>query len=1136
MSEAPSSAALGAATALQTTASDPDLSVWVSANAGSGKTHVLARRVIRLLMRGVQPGRILCLTYTKAAAANMANRVLGELRTWARLDDAALDRAIDAADGPCLPGSREARRDHARRLFAQALETPGGLKIQTIHAFCGALLHAFPFEAGVPAGFRPLEEAARLELIARARAEIVLEAAREPEGELARALARLVDELSDGVLADLLAALVADPPALAASAQDMAAKLGLETLETAAEIERAVLDGALIAPGAWRGMGEALVAEGGRAADRGAALLRAAAAPPDEAAALYLAVFIKDDGKPYSDAFIGKENVRAAFPLLTAERDRLAALAQRLAGARVLERSLAAQTLGRRALARYEAMKAARGALDFADLVNAARRLLGSGAASWVHYKLDQGIDHVLLDEAQDTSPEQWEVIRPLVAEFFAGEGARPGRRTLFVVGDEKQSIFSFQGADPGRFDAVRREWLNLAPQDTFRHIELQHSFRSAPGILEAVDTVFTAADAHRGLSAELKPPVHAAIHAALPALVEMWEPEAPSAKVDIDQWRRPLDAPGADDPVARLAANIAGHIRQRIETGFVLEGRHGRHAARAGDFLILVRRRGAVFESVIRALKSAKVPVAGADRLVVSEHIAVMDLMALGDALISRDDDLALACALKSPLFGLTDEDLMLLAPERSGRLGEALSARAGERPAWSDAARRLERLRADAFHLRPFDFYARVLGRERGRALMLARLGLEAADALDEMLALARAYESVEAPSLPGFLAFLRRGEAEAKRDMDDGRDEVRVMTVHGAKGLEAPYVILADTTSGPNTRRTAGLLRTRTADGRPLTLLAGAKARDTAALTMAREAGDAAAMDEYRRLLYVALTRAESALVLCGAVGANKRPPDCWYDVVRRALEPEAQLRPAVGFAGEVLRWRADSRGHFDPAGASAPSLAGPGTGEEERALALQLAQPVAAAPARRGMRPSAQPAEAAELKASLERGELLHRLLAGLAPLAPSERGTAGRRLLASASDWGEAAREELLGEALATLALPELAPLFAPGSLAEVALAGDLEPGGLAVSGRIDRLAVTAGRVTFADFKTDRHVPMRMADVPSAHRRQVAVYAQLLRKVFPGKEIEALLVYSAGPLVHRLDPKALAAAARGLTSP
>ncbi|MFT0859321.1 double-strand break repair helicase AddA [Ancylobacter sp. G4_0304] len=1136
MSEVPSSAALGAATALQTTASDPELSVWVSANAGSGKTHVLARRVIRLLMRGVQPGRILCLTYTKAAAANMANRVLGELRKWARLDDEALDRAIDAADGPCLPGPREARRDHARRLFAQALETPGGLKIQTIHAFCGALLHAFPFEAGVPAGFRPLEEAARLELIARARAEIVLEAAREPEGELARALSRLVDELSDGVLSDLIAALIADPAALAASAQDMAERLGLETLETAAGIEREVLDGALIAPGAWRGMGEALVAAGGRAAERGAALLRAAAAPPEEAAALYLSVFIKDDGMPYADSSMGKADIRAAFPLLLSERDRLALLAQRLAAARVLERSLAAQTLGRRALERYEAMKAARGALDFADLVNAARRLLGSGAASWVHYKLDQGIDHVLLDEAQDTSPEQWEVIRPLVAEFFAGEGARPGRRTLFVVGDEKQSIFSFQGADPGRFDAVRREWLELAPPEHFRHIELQHSFRSAPGILEAVDTVFTASDAHRGLSAELKPPVHAAIHAALPALVEIWEPEAPSEKVDVDQWRRPLDAPGADDPVARLAANIAGHIRQRIETGFVLEGRHGRHAARADDFLILVRRRGAVFESVIRALKSAKVPVAGADRLVVPEHIAVMDLMALGDALISRDDDLALACALKSPLFGLTDEDLMLLAPERSGRLGEALSARAAEKPEWAEAAARLERLRADAFHLRPFDFYARVLGRERGRALMLARLGLEAADALDEMLALARAYESVEAPSLPGFLAFLRRGGAEAKRDMEDGRDEVRVMTVHGAKGLEAPYVILADTTSGPNTRRAAGLLRTRTADGRPLTLLAGPKAKDTTALGLARAAGDAAAMDEYRRLLYVALTRAESALVLCGAVGAKKRPPDCWYDVVRRALEPEAQLRPAVGFAGEVLRWRADNRGHLDVAAAISAAPVGE-AGEEERALARRLARPVpAAAPARQVLRPSALPVDAAEQQASLERGELLHRLLAGLAPLAAAGRAEAGRRLLAAASDWEEAPREALLAEALATLALPELAALFAPGSFGEVALAGDLEPGGLAVSGRIDRLAVTAGRVTFADFKTDRHVPMRMADVPPAHRRQVAVYARLLEKVFPGKEIEALLVYSAGPLVHRLDAEALAAAARGLTSP
>ncbi|MCK0197072.1 double-strand break repair helicase AddA [Ancylobacter sp. 6x-1] len=1130
MSATPSTDAIGLATERQTLASDPDISVWVAANAGSGKTHVLARRVIRLLLRGVAPSRILCLTYTKAAAANMANRVLGELRSWVSLPAADLDARIEAADGPMQGESAIRRRAHARRLFAAALETPGGLKIQTIHAFCSALLHRFPFEAGVPAGFGDLDEAARADLLRRVREEVVLEAAAAPSSERGRALAHLVAEVSDAGLTALLTGLIDHPETLAASPADIAMAVGAEPGADAREIERKIVDDGIFARGAWRGFAEALIQEGGNCARRGQALLEAASAPEAFVADAYARVFFKADGGPYGDSQFGAAKVRERYPQMLAERDRLIPLAARLTAARAAARSVAAILLAKEAFSRYEKAKRARGRLDFTDLITATRRLLDhENGSAWVHYKLDQGIDHVLVDEAQDTSPEQWDVIRPLVMEFFAGEGAQPRNRSLFVVGDEKQSIFSFQGADPRRFDAMRAEFSRRAGSVRFEQVRLQHSFRSAPGILEAVDTVFGREQAYSGLTAEPEATIHQPIHAALPALVDIWQVERPEEKVETDQWTRPLDAPDEDDPVSRLGEKIARHVKARIDARFPVSRRKDTRPIRPGDVLVLVRRRGGIFEAVIRSLKNLGVPVAGADRLKVAEHIAVMDLMALGDCLLSPDDELALASVLKSPLFGFSEKDLLDLAARRTRRLGEELRAQARSRPHWAEAAQMLDRLREEALTLRPFDFYTRVLTRERGRAKMLARLGPEAADALDEMLTLARSYEGIETPSLTGFLAFLRRGSTDAKRDMEAERDEVRVMTVHGAKGLEAPYVILADTTGMPRTGDDARLVRAATPDGRPLALFSPSKKTDTPVTAELRQRGEQAALDEYRRLLYVALTRAETTLVIAGAQGRTERRPDCWYDLVRTALEPEAVEMPAVGFAGTVLRWRGDGEPAPDalPPAKADPNAAAVFT--EDDLLARLRMSPAEATPHPR-IAPSALQAGSDNLSAerrrereeALRRGDLVHRLLAGLPGLPEAERAEAGRRLLdLHARDWTGEARDEVLRAALGTLALPDLAPLFAIDSHAEVPLMGVLDDG-TTVNGRIDRIAIEPGRILLADFKTDARPP---ATPLAGHVHQITLYARLAERLFPGRAVDARIVYTAGPTIHRIEVQA-----------
>lgn len=1148
MSAVPEHSPKAEATRRQGEASSPQTSAWVSANAGSGKTHVLAQRVIRLLLNGTAPGRILCLTYTKAAAANMANRVLSILSRWASLDDAALDaelrRTDTVAPTPIL-------RIQARRLFAAALETPGGLKIQTIHAFCGGLLHRFPFEAGVAAGFRELDDVGRMELMSRIRSALVVEATGRPHSPLGQALARLMEEVSDAGIDELLEASVAARAAIAALGGDAAARrarvaavLGVPPEATRTAIEAQMLDSPFVRPEHWADV-EAVFLTSDKATDlKRAAALRAALAAPEPQAKLaaYRDLFFKADGDPRSDKDLLTKGLRQQYPELAAnleaERDRLAALQDTLRAVRALERTQAALTLGAEACRRYTQEKADRGLLDFDDLIARTADLLGRVPASFVHYKLDRGIDHVLVDEAQDTSPEQWRVVQGLVSDFFAGAGAREGvKRTLFVVGDEKQSIFSFQGADPREFGQMRAAFASAAGTEDFREIRLPHSFRSAPGVLEAVDAIFARAEASAGLTIDNVAPPHAAIRADAPALVEIWPTTVPVARPKVDDWRKPLDEVPGDDPVNRMAERIAGFVRAGIAARIAVPARGGR-PMRAGDVLVLVRRRGRLFEAVIRALKEAGggVDVAGADRLVVAQHIAALDLMALGDALLSPDDDLALACVLKSPLFGLSDDDLLALCPTREGRLFSALAA-------YGDgaAAARLETWREEARTLRPFDFYARVLGRDGGRRAMLARLGPEAADVLDEFMALARTYESLEAATLPGFLAFLRRGGAETKRDMESGRDEVRVMTVHGAKGLEAPIVILADTVDLPKARTSGGLLQVTAPDGAIIPILAPRKPEDPAALASARAAATARELEEYRRLLYVALTRAEDALIVCGAetrpAGKDKdhaRPQGCWYELVHAALFPDATWVPALGWEGEVLRWSKGGAalGPAQDRDDAPPALAPP--------PALPVLPPLVmlAAPAR-PVRPSGIKAAPRPQSAGLGgidplvRGDLVHRLLAGLGGLEPAQQAPAGMRLLAHLGQGlPEGPRAEVLEEALGVLRHAPLAGLFSAQSASEVPVTGRLvAPDGrvVAVNGRVDRLVVLPDRLILADFKTDNRPPRDLDRIGEGYLAQLALYGAVLAKVFPGRALEAHLVYTRGPVVHVAPPERLAAA-------
>ena len=1104
-------------------ATDPGVSAWVSANAGAGKTHVLTDRVTRLLLDGAYPARILCLTYTKAAAAEMASRLFARLGEWALLPDRTLAEKLTQI-GAGAPDADALRR--ARRLFAQALETPGGLKIQTIHSFCQMVLTRFPLEAGVPPRFAVLDERSAAELMRAAR-HAVLERAGAGEAPLTDAVAVLAARAADGRFGEILDLAIGQ-----------ADRLGRMTGKDARRFFARVRKQLDIGEGEDE---DTVLARfcGELTRDRGdcerIAQSLAQGSKVDRDAAAWMATFLESGMAP--DAFVhlrsifytkGSEprqnsatkgwvnNNPALAALLQQLGERVERAEQRRRAAITAELTESVVTVALAVLGEYQRMKRERAVLDYDDLILSTIALLEkSDAALWVLHKLDGGLDHILVDEAQDTSPQQWSIVDKLTEEFFAGKGARePIRpRTLFVVGDEKQSIFSFQGADPDAFGQQRRKFKGRveAAGLVFADLRPTVSRRSAVSVLDFVDSVFAHDAARDGLTSSGDPIRHDP-HRKEIGRVEVWPAVKAEKTEERDLWK-PVDEPLPQSAQMLLAGKIAKRIRGWLDAGVTLPD--SGKPIRPGDIMILVRRRNEFAREMIRKLMEHGVPVAGADRMVLMDQIAIADLVALGRFALLPDDDLTLAALLRSPLVDLTENELLELAAGREGRLWAALDTRKDERPDFARAHAFLAEIRSQADFVAPFEFYARALSKGL-RQKLVARLGAEAADAIDEFLALALAYESAHPPSLEGFLDWFEKGASEVKRDMEQGAGAVRVMTVHGAKGLEANIVILPDTAQIPEQERRAGLLYTE-----DCVFFGVRKELETPAVTAAKSDAAQREMREYRRLLYVATTRAREWLILTGYETRNGPRPESWYELIHAA-------RPS---------WREEQIDNETVLALGAPL---PGRGErvieaesQRAALPGFLSRAAPTEPDVRIVRPSdaveaKQPAPVSPIEddgARFRRGLLIHALLARLPDLAESEREP---RALAYLKREGidEADAKAIVAECFDVLRHAEFSPLFTATSRAEVGVTALLpEFGNLRVSGQIDRLAVTDDAVLIADFKTNRPPPKTPEDTPAVYLAQMALYRAALARIYPGKRINCALIWTVGPRLMKL-PAAL----------
>lgn len=1083
------------ATTRQVQAADPRLSTWLSANAGSGKTRVLTDRVARLLLQGVDPGRILCLTYTKAAAAEMQNRLFKRLGSWAMLRDDALRAELVklGVDGALADATLAA----ARRLFARAIETPGGLRIQTIHSFCAGLLRRFPLEAGVSPQFTELDDRAASLL----RDEILDELGEVGAlDDLAHAytgedFARLAQEVATHSAAFA-------PPLSAAECrvrfglpQGLMAEGLLGQVFLGGEIDLLTYVCAVLATGSTRDTDAAEILHGALSQAPDMSLLRA----------LETVLLTGSKTKEPFSAKIGTFPTKATQARLGATLAPLQDLMRRVEAARPLRLALAAaertqvmHAFAAAFLPRYAARKMARGALDFDDLILRANALLTDPAvAQWVLFRLDGGIDHILVDEAQDTSPDQWQVIRLLAQEFTTGRGARDVDRTIFVVGDKKQSIYSFQGADVAAFDAMQAFFqARLAEIDTpLQGLELEYSFRSSPAILRLVDLTLGDSALH-DVGGKLN---HIAFKPAMPGQVELWPPILPEGDPEPENWFDPVDLASGENPAAVLGKQVAARIKAMIDGGVQIPNDGGPRPVHAGDFLILVRRRSKIFAEIIRACKALGLPIAGADRLKLGAELAVKDVASLLAFLATPDDDLALAEALRSPLLGWSEKRLYTLAQDRIGTLWDALlQSDAPETQAM------LRDLRDRADFLRPFELIERVLTRFDGRHKLLARLGAEAEDGIDELLSQALAYERNEVPSLTGFLTWLQTDDVEVKRQMDSAGRRIRVMTVHGAKGLEAPIVILPDTADySPRDRNEL------------LTLADGTTAWKTAAIERppalhdAEDARKAKAAAERLRLLYVAMTRAQSWLIVAAA--GKFASGEAWHDLIRRGLEAAgAEQQSDGGLIYRVGDWPA-------PIPGASPDVA------EPESLPDWALQPAPAAPhPLLALLPSnlggakVLPGDPGDGDPdAMRRGTAVHLLLEHLAGQDPARWSALADTLLGDSPD-----KPAVLAEVAATLAAPDLAPLFAADALIEVSVTAELD--GQRLLGTIDRLIVEPDRVLAIDYKSNALVPATSAEVPEGLRRQMRAYAVALAQIYPDRRVDCAILWTRTARLMPLD--------------
>ncbi len=1127
----------------QYASSNPENSAWVSANAGSGKTHVLTQRVIRLMLAGNAPDKILCLTFTKAAAANMKNRVFTTLADWTMMADEKLDAEIlKTSNQPATPSIRT----RARQLFTLALDTPGGLKIQTIHAFCESLLHQFPLEANVPGHFEAMQEIEQANMLAQARKQVL----GGNSSDAAMHYAQLIPYATDRKIEDGLNAIISMRQSFLSwtkgdvelALTPLYAALGIEQDDTADDIhEQTVLNILAHFNDIASITAQAATSDKKTDLDLASSLqVLVENKNPVETFKIIRKAFLtaKNEPKKTIATNFVKNEIPTATETLFSIAELIVRALEKTSSIELLKNSYHLFKIGEAVFDVYENMKRQRGVIDFDDQIEKCANLLTRAEIKdWIRYRLDRGIDHLLVDEAQDTSPKQWEIINAVTEDFYSGETATNLNRTVFVVGDEKQSIFSFQGAEPTEFDAQERRLRKRVEEadKAFHPGRLELSFRSTQDVLHAVDEVFSHPENLAGLTQSGDRPIHDAVRSNHPGEVQVWPLFVQEKIEQTESWLDPIDKNSADDPAVLLANKISDSIKDWV--GKKLPGME--KPLKFGDILVLVRKRDRFLTAFTRTMKDKGLAIAGADRLTLTDHVAVEDLLAIGRIVLLPVDDLSLACVLKGVFFNIDEDTLFELAYDRGEiSLYEKIIITSNDNthPKSEIAARiinRLEMIFAVGRSQSVFDFYAHLLGKMEGRKKILNRLGMEAEDVLDSFLDETLIFTNDRNGGLETFITELTTAEPVIKREVELERDEVRILTVHSSKGLEAKVVFLVDHCGAAwSEKHRPEILKINNSPYQNGYLWLTSKDKHVEATKESTALISEAAEAEYRRLLYVGMTRAADRLIVCGFRGTNEPKHSFWHGMVETALADSAT--EITNEAGEVtaLSWISKSQ----PPIASKAKTEEASLSSQEPTIPTWLFKPAKSdPPLPRPLTPSGAyalidrdslsndtlkfSAKAGDNSVAIQKGNATHKLLEVLPDIQPENRlSLATDYLKKTCPNLSDHQRSDIIKSIFGIFCDERFKILFEGEARAEVSLAGrlDIKSGSMLITGQIDRLIVSNDCVTILDYKTNRYVPKNVAKTPDEYITQLALYRDLVARIYKNKEIISALLWTQTP--------------------